>query len=65
MSLEQLVSSLSIEEKVGQLLMVGVPSSELDGSTRAVIKDLGVGGVILYRRNIKRPDQLRALVEAL
>lgn len=45
--------------------MVGVPSSELDGSTRAVIRDLGVGGVILYRRNIKRPDQLRALVEAL
>lgn len=65
MNLERLVSSLSIEEKVGQVLTIGIPSSELDSTTRMMIREFRPGGVILYRRNIEGPDQLRALIKDL
>lgn len=65
MNLDRFVSSLSIEEKVGQLLIIGIPSGELDAGTRMTIKQLRPGGVILYRRNIGGPDQLRALTADL
>ena len=38
---------------------------ELDGSTRATLEELRVGGVILFKRNVESPKQIRALTKAL
>lgn len=50
---------------VGQLLLVGVPGTELDAETAAMLRRVQPGGFILFGRNIKSPDQLRKLVDDL
>ena len=46
----------------GQLLMVGIPGQEPDEITRCLIRDLQVGGIILFKRNIAHPQQVAALI---
>lgn len=55
-----------MEEKfIGQMLLTGVPGTELDADTAARFKKLQPGGFILFGRNIKSPDQLRKLIDDL
>jgi len=49
----------------GQLLMVGVPGTELDAETAAVLRRLQPGAFILFGRNIQTPTQLRRLIDDL
>jgi beta-N-acetylhexosaminidase len=46
----------------GQLLMVGIPGQEVDETTRYLIQELQVGGIILFKRNIAHPLQVAALI---
>ena len=50
---------------VGQLLLVGVPGTELDAETAAMLRRVQAGGFILFGRNIKSPEQLRKLIDDL
>jgi beta-N-acetylhexosaminidase len=50
---------------VGQLLLVGVPGTELDADTAAMFRRVKPGGFILFGRNIKEPEQLRKLIDDL
>ena len=50
---------------LGQLLLTGGPSAELDSATAARFKKLQPGGFILFGRNIKSPKQLRKLIDDL
>ncbi len=59
------VSSLSVEEKAAQMLVVG-----FDGTTPPahIIRDIEtfrIGGVILFEKNVESPAQLRKLTDAL
>ena len=45
--------------------MVGIPAPEVDASVLAALHELAVGGVILFKRNVESPRQLRALTKAL
>jgi beta-N-acetylhexosaminidase len=49
----------------GQLLLVGVPGTELDADTAAFYRALQPGGFILFGRNIQSPTQLRKLIDDL
>ncbi len=51
--------------RLGQLLLTGVPGAELDADTARRFKKLQPGGFILFGRNIKSPEQLRKLVDDL
>ncbi len=42
-------------------LMVGLPGPDLDATARRLIEDLGVGGVILFARNVVDPRQITDL----
>ena len=65
----------SIEEAVGQMLMIGFRGDVLDGDITAMLRDIQPGGVVLFDydlpskgevvRNITSPEQLRALTSAL
>lgn len=46
----------------GQLLLVGIPGPEVDETTRYLIQDLRVGGLILFKRNIAQPQQTADLI---
>ena len=61
--IQEQLDKMTLEEKVGQLLMVGFEGTELDDNTRKYIEDLGVGGLIFFSRNIEYKDQVTALVE--
>jgi len=49
----------------GQLLLLGVPGTELDPDTARLFQDLQPGGFILFGRNIQSVTQLRKLIDDL
>ena len=51
--------------RLGQLLLTGVPGKELDADTARRFKKLQPGGFILFGRNIHDPEQLRKLIDDL
>jgi beta-N-acetylhexosaminidase len=49
----------------GQFLMVGLPGPRADAAARELVRDLKVGGVILFARNIESPEQVWELCRDL
>ncbi|MFZ5450029.1 MAG: beta-N-acetylhexosaminidase [Thermodesulfobacteriota bacterium] len=49
----------------GQLLMVGIPGPRMDAVARELVRDLKVGGIILFARNIEGPEQVWELTREL
>jgi beta-N-acetylhexosaminidase len=49
----------------GQLLMVGIPGPGLDEVARELVRDLKVGGIILFARNLADPEQVWRLTRDL
>ncbi len=49
----------------GQLLMAGLPGPRLDAAAWELVRDLQVGGVILFARNIETPGQVWELCRDL
>lgn len=50
---EKLVGNMSMEEKIGQMFIVGFDGTEAKGDIRNLVQTNHMGGVILYQRNIK------------
>ncbi|MGA8088175.1 MAG: beta-N-acetylhexosaminidase [Terracidiphilus sp.] len=55
--------TMTVRQAAGSLLVVGLGGTELTGLERAWLGLVRSGGVILFRRNIKDPQQTRALLE--
>jgi beta-N-acetylhexosaminidase len=49
----------------GRVLTTGIPGPTLDRDTLSALHAMQPSGVILFRRNIENPDQLRALTDDL
>ena len=64
MSLESLLS-LPIEQQVGQFFYIGLPGTELDAETRALIEEVQPGGIIIFGRNVASAQQLRELLDGV
>ncbi|MGP1574497.1 glycoside hydrolase family 3 protein [Selenomonas sp.] len=60
-----IVQKMSDAEKVGQLLMIGIQGTELDDDSRFMLSEYHIGGVILFDRNMKSQEQVRALNDSL
>ena len=58
---DRLVEDMTLKEKIGQLMVVGFNSSEVDQHIQTMINEYKVGGVILFDRNMKTPEQVAAL----
>ena len=52
-------------DQLGQLLLTGVPGTELDADSAALFRRVQPGGFILFGRNITSAPQLRKLVDDL
>ena len=57
--------SLSAEQKVGQLFVIGIDGTEIDDEMEAIIKDLHPGGVLLLGKNIESREQVKKLISDL
>jgi beta-N-acetylhexosaminidase len=55
------VTDFSVEEKVGQLFVVGFDGTEPSEMFRELMADYAVGGVIYFSRNIDTPEQTATL----
>lgn len=59
------VSGMSLERRVGQLMSVAFHGTRITSSLEAMIRDRGVGGVILYSENFTDAASLAKLVADL
>ncbi len=50
-----------LEQKIGQLLFIGLPGPALDAEAQRLIKSVQPGGVILFTRNLESPQQTAEL----
>jgi beta-N-acetylhexosaminidase len=60
-----LLTSLPLEQQIGQIFYIGLPGTELDEETRALVEHVQPGGVIIFGRNVAAPQQLRSLLDGV
>ncbi|MCY6482953.1 beta-N-acetylhexosaminidase [Clostridium aestuarii] len=56
--LNDIIDNLSLEEKLGQMIIVGFNGYEINSGLRQLVEDYKIGGVILFKRNIQNSKQL-------
>lgn len=64
-TVDQILSRMSIDEKVGQLLLIGFPQEKLDAKLSQHISQNRVGSFLIFKRNIASIDQLKTLNSSL
>lgn len=52
---------MSLEEKIGQMLLIGIDGTEIDEGALSMLRDYHVGGVILFDRNMNNKYQVTGL----
>jgi beta-N-acetylhexosaminidase len=57
--------ALPLEQQIGQFLFIGLPGTELDDESRALVEEVKPGGVIIFGRNVAGPEQLRSLLDSV
>jgi len=57
------LTSLPLEQQIGQFFYIGLPGTELDAETRSLVEHVTPGGVIIFGRNVDEPEQLRSLLD--
>lgn len=62
---ETLLDQMTLEQKLGQLLMVGFDGLEVDEAVAELVRGRHVGGVCLFKRNIESADQVARLNDGL
>ncbi len=59
------LDAMTTEQKAAQLLMAGIEGTTPGTDAEAAIRELQVGGIILFSRNVESSEQLTALTAAL
>lgn len=59
------IKKLSIQEKIGQMLMIGMDTNYITERTRTMITKYKVGGIILYRKNFNSYQEMLELIRQL
>ncbi|MDX9956684.1 MAG: beta-N-acetylhexosaminidase [Anaerolineae bacterium] len=63
--IEALLAQMTLEQKIGQVMVIGFDGPEADSGLLEMIEDYHVGGVILFARNVESPRQVATLTNAL
>src|SRR5581483_2447939 len=65
--LSQIRQSMSLEEKIGQLLLVHFQGEKANEDARTMIQDVKVGGIVYYNwsNGLHSPEQVKALSSSL
>ena len=58
---EQILAGMTLEQKIGQMVMASIEVTEMDDKTRAFLRDNHVGNVILFGKNCDNRAQLAKL----
>ena len=52
---------LSLRRQIGRLLIAGFDGPQVPVELKALTREFGLGGVILFARNIEEPEQVAEL----
>lgn len=63
--LKDKINSMTLDEKIGQLVIVGLDGYELNDNAASMLRDYKVGGFIVYGTNVKDSAQLLSLINTL
>ena len=63
--IDTMIAEMTIEEKVGQLIMVGFEGTQPNETIETHIRERFVGGIVLFSRNIETPQQTAELTNQL
>ncbi|RHW35023.1 beta-N-acetylhexosaminidase [Lysinibacillus yapensis] len=64
-SISEVVSKLSLDDKIGQMILAGVSGTTMDANAKQLIGQLHVGGIIFYKYNFETPAQVIQLVNQM
>ncbi|HRM58690.1 MAG TPA: glycoside hydrolase family 3 protein [Megamonas funiformis] len=62
---DKIVASMSQTEKLGQMVMIGIQGTKVDDDSLYMLHQFHMGGVILFDRNMKSPEQVKQLTSDL
>ncbi|MFD6208308.1 glycoside hydrolase family 3 N-terminal domain-containing protein [Peribacillus sp. NPDC060253] len=63
--IEKMIQNMTLEEKIGQLMVVGFKGTEKSNEITELIEQKHMGGVIYFDRNMKSPKQVAKLSNSL
>ena len=52
------IDDLTLEQKIGQMIMAGFPSDSFDDHVRELIHEHHIGNIILFSRNVGDSNQI-------
>ncbi|WP_339187823.1 beta-N-acetylhexosaminidase [Paenibacillus sp. FSL R5-0490] len=62
---QEQLSSLTLEEKIGQMILAGVQGTTLDDQAKQMITDQKVGGIIFYANNVSTLEGTANFVQSI
>lgn len=63
--IQEKINSMSLEEKIGQLVLTGVDGYSNDENSKTLISTYHVGGIIFFKKNIDNTNQFLTLINSL
>lgn len=63
--IQSLVEVMSVEEKIGQMILAGISGTTMNTETKNLISQYRVGGIIFYQDNFQSPEQTVQLVNQI
>ncbi len=64
-AIQEIIKNMTLEEKIGQMVMVGIDGYTNDAHSTEMIESFHVGGFILFKNNIKNTEQAQSLINSL
>jgi beta-N-acetylhexosaminidase len=63
--IKQQIDNMTLDEKIGQLITVGIDGYNLDDNAKGLIESKKVGGIILFKNNVNDSNQLLQLINSI
>lgn len=60
-----IVNKLSLDQKIGQMIMVGVPGQKMSKASKRIIERYLPGGIILFGYNLKQREEIGEFIDNL
>lgn len=64
-NIKETIDKMTIEEKIGQLMIIGINGLTIDDYTKEMIEKYHIGGFILFKYNISDENQILELLNSL
>lgn len=60
--IDNLINTMTLEEKIGQIMLIGFQGMDLDRDTIALFRKIRPGGIVFYGRNFREADTAAMLI---